>query len=178
MYASVVARRNGTSDYRVKVIATATATTLYLTRTVNGTETVLSSQAVSGLVYTPGDVLNVRFQAEGSTTHDPAGEDLEDGHQRAVRRTPHLYGHHRVVADRRLGWFLQLPVRFGDEWPGDADRAEGGRHQAQLSSSARTETDLSPPPGGGRSVGFPAGESGAGQDAGRSAAACTSRSSV
>ncbi len=68
MYASVVARRNGTSDYRVKVIATATATTLYLTRTVNGTETVLSSQAVSGLVYAPGDVLNVRFQAEGSTT--------------------------------------------------------------------------------------------------------------
>ena len=68
MYASVVARRNSTSDYRVKVIATATATTLYLTRTVNGTETVLSSQAVSGLVYAPGDVLNVRFQAEGSTT--------------------------------------------------------------------------------------------------------------
>ena len=68
IYASVVARRSGTSDYRVKVQATAAATTLYLASTVNGTETVLSSQAVSGLVYAPGDVLNVRFSAEGSTT--------------------------------------------------------------------------------------------------------------
>ena len=66
IYTSLIARRSGTSDYRAKVIATATGTTLYLTRTVSGTETVLANQAVSGLVYAPGDVLNVRLQAEGS----------------------------------------------------------------------------------------------------------------
>ena len=66
IYTSLIARKTGTSDYRVKVVATATATTLYLTRTVNGTETVLSSQAVSGMVYAPGDVWNLRLQAQGT----------------------------------------------------------------------------------------------------------------
>ena len=66
IYTSVVARRIGTSDYRAKVTVTATGTTLYVTKTVSGAETVLASQAVAGLVYAPGDTLNVRFQAEGS----------------------------------------------------------------------------------------------------------------
>jgi PKD repeat protein len=68
IYTSVVARRIGTSDYRLKVRATATATTLYLSRLINGTETVLASQTVTGLVYAPGDTWNLRFQAEGTGT--------------------------------------------------------------------------------------------------------------
>jgi hypothetical protein len=68
IYTSLIARRIGTSDYRVKVQATDKATTLYITKTVNGTETSLSSQAVPGMVYAPGDVLNLRLQAEGSGT--------------------------------------------------------------------------------------------------------------
>jgi hypothetical protein len=66
IYTSVVARRVGTSDYRAKVQVTATATTLYLARTVNGAETILSSQAVAGMVYAPGDVLNVRLEVRGA----------------------------------------------------------------------------------------------------------------
>lgn len=53
IYTSVVAQRVGTSDYRAKVQVTATATTLYLARTANGAETILSSQAVAGMVYAP-----------------------------------------------------------------------------------------------------------------------------
>ena len=68
IYSAGVVRRIGTSDYRAKVRVTATGTTLFLVRTVNGTETTLATQNVPGLVYAPGDVLNLRFQAEGSGT--------------------------------------------------------------------------------------------------------------
>jgi PKD repeat protein len=65
---SVVARRVGTSDYRVKVSATASSTSLSLVRTVSGAETVLASQVVPGLVISPTTEVNVRFQAVGSGT--------------------------------------------------------------------------------------------------------------
>ena len=68
IYTSFVARRTGTSDYRVKLRLTATDTSLALARTINGTETALVSQPIAGLVYAPGDVWNVRFQATGSAT--------------------------------------------------------------------------------------------------------------
>lgn len=68
MYTSLVARRIGTSDYRVKVRATATATTVALIKTLNGAETALASQNLSGMVYKPGDVWNLRLQAEGMGT--------------------------------------------------------------------------------------------------------------
>jgi PKD repeat protein len=67
-YTSALARRAGTSDYRLKVQATASATTLQFARTVNGTETVISSQAVAGMVYAPGDEWNIRFQVQGTGT--------------------------------------------------------------------------------------------------------------
>ena len=67
-FTSFVARRTGTSDYRVKLQVTATSTSLTLARTVNGAETALATQAIAGLVYAPGDVWNVRFQATGSGT--------------------------------------------------------------------------------------------------------------
>ena len=68
IYTSAIVRRIGTSDYRVKVRVTATATTLALVRTVSGTETTLSSETVSGLVVGAGDVLNVRLEATGNGT--------------------------------------------------------------------------------------------------------------
>ncbi|MCA0295768.1 MAG: PKD domain-containing protein [Actinobacteria bacterium] len=68
IYTSLIGRRIGTSDYRVKLRVTATVTTLYLARTVSGTETVLTTQNISGMVYAPGDVLNVRFQLQGANS--------------------------------------------------------------------------------------------------------------
>lgn len=68
IYTSALVRRIGTSDYRVKVRVTATATTLSLVRMVSGTETTLSSETVSGLVVGANDVLNMRLQAEGNGT--------------------------------------------------------------------------------------------------------------
>jgi PKD repeat protein len=68
VYTSMVGRRIGTSDYRVKVRSTATQTLLDLVRTVSGTETVLASQVVPGLVMSPADEINLRLQAVGSGT--------------------------------------------------------------------------------------------------------------
>ena len=46
---------------------TATATTLFLVRTVSGTETTLATLATA-VVFAPGDTLNVRFQVQGTGT--------------------------------------------------------------------------------------------------------------
>jgi hypothetical protein len=61
-----VARRTGTSDYRLKTRVTATDTTIYLARTVNGAETILTTQPVAGLVLAGGDVLYVRLLVSGT----------------------------------------------------------------------------------------------------------------
>lgn len=67
-YTSLVGRRIGNSDYRAKMRVMATSTTLYLVRTVGGTETILSTQNIAGLVVAPGDQLHLRFQVEGTST--------------------------------------------------------------------------------------------------------------
>jgi hypothetical protein len=67
-YTSLIVRRIGTSDYRLKLRNTATATTLQLTRMVSGTETALTTYDVPGLVYQVGDVLRLRLQVSGSGT--------------------------------------------------------------------------------------------------------------
>ena len=79
IYTSAVVRRIGTSDYRAKVRVTATATTVTLSRTVSGTETALVTQTVPGLVYAPGDVLNIRLQAEGNGTTTLRAKVWEEG---------------------------------------------------------------------------------------------------
>ncbi len=68
IFTSLVGRRIGTSDYRVKLQATATGSTLLLVRTVNGVERTLSSQAVSGLTLAANDVVNLRLQVSGTGT--------------------------------------------------------------------------------------------------------------
>ena len=45
---------------------TATDTTVYLVRTVNGVETVLTTQPVAGLVLGAGDLLEVRLRVSGT----------------------------------------------------------------------------------------------------------------
>ncbi len=68
LYSSLVGRRIGTSDYRLKVRLMGSGVTVYLVRTVNGVETTLATQVVPGLVYTPNTVLHLRFRANGTGT--------------------------------------------------------------------------------------------------------------
>ncbi|WP_344129431.1 PKD domain-containing protein [Pedococcus bigeumensis] len=66
IYASLVGRRAGTSDYRVKVRATATGTTAFLIRTVSGTETLLTTVPLPGVVVSAGSTLNLRLLISGT----------------------------------------------------------------------------------------------------------------
>jgi PKD repeat protein len=68
VYASLVVRRIGTSDYRVRVRAMATSTTLTLFRGVDNVQTSLGVVTVPGLVYGPGDTLRLQLRAVGSGT--------------------------------------------------------------------------------------------------------------
>ncbi|MCB0913128.1 MAG: PKD domain-containing protein, partial [Propionibacteriaceae bacterium] len=67
-YTSFIARRNGSSDYRLKLRINPNGTYVYLSRVVNGSETVLTSQTITGMNYAADEVLKVRFQVEGSGT--------------------------------------------------------------------------------------------------------------
>lgn len=64
-YTTLAARRVATSDYRLKVRLTATATSLLLVRTVSGVETTLAS-ATLPTAYVAGDTLVLRLQVQGS----------------------------------------------------------------------------------------------------------------
>ncbi|WP_108718056.1 S-layer family protein [Miniimonas sp. S16] len=57
-----------TSDYRAKAIVNAAGVVVLQVSAVNTTETSLAYVIVPGITYTPGQVLNVRFQAEGTGT--------------------------------------------------------------------------------------------------------------
>ena len=66
--ASVAAHRIGTSDYRLRVrLAAGGAVSAELTKVVNGTETTLATQTISGLTYNVGDTLRLRFQTSGTS---------------------------------------------------------------------------------------------------------------
>jgi PKD repeat protein len=70
-YAYVVARRAGTNHYRAAVRFLSTGgVTLALTRVVSNAETSLGSVTLPGLTYTPGAVLQVRFDVAGEGTTD------------------------------------------------------------------------------------------------------------
>jgi PKD repeat protein len=79
IYNSLVVRRIGTSDYRLKTRITSTAVILYLARTINGAETVLATQTVPGLVYQPGQVLHTRLRVTGTGTTTLQGRLWVDG---------------------------------------------------------------------------------------------------
>ncbi|KQU65500.1 PKD domain-containing protein [Phycicoccus sp. Root101] len=79
VFASVVARRAGTSDYRLKVRVTATDTTAYLARTVGGVETVLATAPLTGLVVAAGDSLDLRLVASGTNPTTLTGKVWRSG---------------------------------------------------------------------------------------------------
>jgi hypothetical protein len=66
---TLLARRNGTSDYRLRLkFLTGGIVHLAWSKVVSGVETTGSEVNVTGLTYTPGDVLRVRFQVTGNGT--------------------------------------------------------------------------------------------------------------
>lgn len=65
-YNAFLTRRSGSSDYRVKIRVTASDTTLYLVRNLSGSETILTTQSLPGLVYKTGDKWRIRFQVTGN----------------------------------------------------------------------------------------------------------------
>ena len=67
-YISLIGRRTGTSDYRLKVRIMNGAATAYLVQTLNGTETIVATQTIPGLTVQPGDVLNLRLRITGTGT--------------------------------------------------------------------------------------------------------------
>ena len=89
IYTSMVARRIGTSDYRVKIRPGVSSTSLDLVRTISGAETVLASQVVPGFVMSPSSEINLRLQTVGSRDDDGAGEVLADRCGRAGGVEPH-----------------------------------------------------------------------------------------
>ena len=69
VYQTLMARHSGTSEYRVKaIIGSNGAVTLYLTKLVSNVETTLKSVTVTGLTYTAGTVMHLRFLVTGSGT--------------------------------------------------------------------------------------------------------------
>lgn len=67
-YASVVLRKIGSTEYRLRVRLTATATYREIMRVLNGSEAVLVSQSISGVRYRAGTPIHLRFRAVGSGT--------------------------------------------------------------------------------------------------------------
>ena len=68
-YLAVAARHAATSEYRAKVkIVTSGAVTLSLVRVVNGAETTLASQAITGVLATPNTTLRIRLDVVGAGT--------------------------------------------------------------------------------------------------------------
>lgn len=67
-YASVMVRKVGSSEYRLRVRVTPSATYREIMRVVNNVETVLVSQSVAGVRYKAGTPIHVRFSATGSGT--------------------------------------------------------------------------------------------------------------
>ncbi len=68
VYVSVVGRRVGTSDHRLKIrVASTGAVTASLVANAAGTETTLRSVTVPGVTYVAGDVLLARLQVTGTS---------------------------------------------------------------------------------------------------------------
>lgn len=72
IYGTLMVRRNGNDSYRLRSRAMPTGTMVLLTRTVNGSETVLSHTTLPW-VYQPGEVIRMRMTAQGQGSTDLAG---------------------------------------------------------------------------------------------------------
>ena len=78
IYLSSVARKVGTSEYRIRVKLQPTTTNLQLNRVVNGVTTVFASVTIPE-VYTAGSVMHVRFRVTGAATTALSGKVWFDG---------------------------------------------------------------------------------------------------
>ena len=66
-YVMLIARHTSSGEYRLKLVYQNTgAVVLLLSKVVSGTETTLKTVTVSGLTYTGGDALRVRFTLKGT----------------------------------------------------------------------------------------------------------------
>ena len=115
VYASVVVRRVGTSDYRLKVRVTATDTTAYLARTVGGVETILTTVPLPGVVVTAGNALSFRVQAVGGGTTTLNGKVWRAGTAEPGGVDDHDDRLDGGAAVGGVGGRLRLPVGHGDE---------------------------------------------------------------
>ncbi|MET1006925.1 MAG: PKD domain-containing protein [Propionibacteriaceae bacterium] len=79
-YTTFIGRKVGTSDYRMTYqVVAGGQIRLNLTKTVNGTATSLKNVNVSGLTYSPGESIRVRFTATGSGTTALSGKVWKTG---------------------------------------------------------------------------------------------------
>jgi PKD repeat protein len=76
---ALMARKVGTSGYRLVASLRPTTRTLQVTRLVNGAETVIASAALPGGGYSAGQVLHLRFRVLGSGPAALAGKAWFDG---------------------------------------------------------------------------------------------------
>jgi PKD repeat protein len=67
-YLSLLTRRSGNNDYRVRIKVAPGATSVQLLRNVSGTATTLASQTLTGVNFTAGRVAHFRLRATGSGT--------------------------------------------------------------------------------------------------------------
>lgn len=67
MYTAFMARRTGTSDYRLVINATPAKVQVQLRRVVSGTETTLTNVVLSGAALTADETLQVKFRVSGTT---------------------------------------------------------------------------------------------------------------
>ena len=117
-YTSLITRRIGTSDYRVKLRVNPTSTQLYLARTVNGTETVLASGVGARDVRT--GQRDSRPPADRRHRHDdPPGEGVVHQLDRAGGVDAHGDGYHGEPAKPWRGRYLYLRVWISDERSGE-----------------------------------------------------------
>ena len=65
VHGMVFLRKNGTSDYRVKVRLSPGSTAIQISKVVSNVETSLLTQNVAGLTYQAGDTLRLSFQIAG-----------------------------------------------------------------------------------------------------------------
>jgi len=117
-YISVIARKIGTTDYRVrlKVLSTGVVNAT-LFRSVNGVLTELQRIDVPGLSYTPGQVLNVCFRRQRVGDLDAARKNLAGGWRRA-RLVVDCQRQHCLVAGTRCGRDRYLRIGQRHQWTG------------------------------------------------------------
>lgn len=80
-YVSVIGRKvSATSDYRAKVrLGADGVVSVWLARTVNGTETLMSTANVAGVTYAAGDKLRTRLQVSGTSPTQVRVKVWKDG---------------------------------------------------------------------------------------------------